>query len=274
MSLAARVGCQTYTWQAAREAGLWEGVVQEILDAIAAAGYAGVETTPAILGELFDHPERFRAALAERGLALAALALSPPSGWTDPSAEAAELALAERAIRFLEAFGPGARLALGGGRRTSARPLDACFTQMIRMYHRVAERAVERGLVVNVHPTSAPGSIIRRKADYERLVGALDPSLVSLGPDTGHITRGDESALGFIQRHAGRVTHVHLKDAVAGGEYAMMGSGDADIPGVVRFLLGSGYQGWLIAEEESAESLHDPGAAVSACRRYLRSLGC
>lgn len=270
-----RVGCQTYTWQ--MHGDRWLGRLDEILDAVAVAGYAGVETTWQMLGPLLDRPERVAAMLAARGLAFAALALSPPTGWSEPRAEADELALAERAIDFTRHF-PGARLALGGGRSGGGRPAegaayDARFDQMVRMYHRVAERALARGVPAHVHPTSTADSLILVKAEYERLVAALDPSLVQLGPDTAHITRGDEPALDFVGRHVERIVHVHLKDAHAGGAYAAMGTGDADISAVARLLADRGYSGWFIAEEESEASGADPAAAVRASRAYLRRLG-
>jgi inosose dehydratase len=276
-----RVGCQTYTWQALHEQGRWRGDFANVLDAIAEAGYEGVETTPAMLGPLFDRPSQVGALLADRGLELAALAVSAPTGWTDPSAERDELALVQRAIEFLAGVGPRQRLALGGGRivgatQQSASASVSAFAQMVRVYHLAARLAVARGQVVNVHPTSAPGSLIRTRDDYERLVAALDPALISLGPDTGHITRGDESAVAFVGRHLHRITHVHVKDAEAGadGAFAFMGTGDANIPAVVEVLRRGGYQGWLIAEEESPEGICDPPASVRACRRYLRHLGC
>ncbi len=264
-----RVGCHTFTWQAAQRQGDFEA----ILDAIAAAGYAGVETTPLILGDLLDRPERARALIEARGLTLAALALSTPTGWTEPAAAPAEWALVERAITFLEAFGPGARLALGGGRSDKRTDLDARWAQMLRMYHAVAERAVGRGLVVNVHPTSEHTSIVRHEAEYERLVAALDPALLSLGPDTGHLVRGRVPVVPFLERHVDRITHIHLKDAELGGDYAFMGTGDVDLPGVVDLLRARGYAGWVVAEEESPAGLGDPAATVRACRRYLGQFG-
>ena len=270
-----RVGCQTYTWQ--MHGVGWLGRLDEILHAIAAAGYDGVETTWQLLGPLLDRPERAARMLEARGLKLAALALSPPTGWSDPAAEADELALAERAIGFLGHF-PGARLALGGGRSLGGRPpdpaaYDARFSQMLRMYHHVAERALSHGVRAHVHPTSTPDSLILVKAEYERLVAGLDPALAALGPDTAHVTRGDEPALEFIGRHADRIVHIHLKDAYTGGDYVPMGTGDADVPAVARLLAARGYDGWFVAEEESEASGADPAAAVASSREFLRGLG-
>ncbi|MFN8525800.1 MAG: sugar phosphate isomerase/epimerase [Chloroflexota bacterium] len=266
-----RVGCQTYTWQMLGDA--WRGTMGDVLDAIAAAGFAGVETTWQMLGPLLDNPERFGDMLARRGLSLAALALSPPTGWSDPSAEAAELALADRAIEFLSALGLGGRLGLGGGRAPSRAQYREKFDQMIRMYHAVARRAVDRGLVVHVHPTSTDDSLLLVGAEYQMLVDRLDPALVGLGPDTAHITRGDERALDFVRRNARRITHIHLKDAFRGGDYATMGTADAEIEAVAAFLRDFGYTGWLIAEEESDSAGADPATSVRSCRAYLAARG-
>lgn len=260
----------------------WSGTFEEILDAIAAAGYDGVETTLPVLGDLLDQPERVAVMLARRGLRLAALAFSTPHGWTDPTREADELALADRAMGFLaglarsapELVAPRPRLALGGGRARISVDSTGAWAQMLRMYALVAERAVASGCVVNVHPTSTPDSIVRTGAHYDRLVAGLPPE-VQLGPDASHIIRGDELPVDLFRRHLARTGHVHLSDARRGpdGEFALLGRGDADIPGVVRLLQQADYAGWLVAEEESPESGADPTAAVAANRAYLRSLG-
>src|SRR5688572_6103031 len=66
------LGCQTYTWEMLGPA--WTGTTLDILDAIAAAGYAGLELTLRMAGEFRDDPAGLRAACAERGLTLTTLA--------------------------------------------------------------------------------------------------------------------------------------------------------------------------------------------------------
>ena len=85
-----RIGCQTYTWEMLGDE--WTGAVDDIFDAIAAAGYEGVEITTTMIGEYADRPADFRQALDRRGLTLAE---------------------AERALRFAAAF-PNIVFQLGG----------------------------------------------------------------------------------------------------------------------------------------------------------------
>jgi len=285
-----RVACQTYTWQMAGTR--WLGHLEPILDAIAAAGYAGVEITWQMLGPWLDRPAEARREFDGRGLALAAVAMSPPSGWTDAALISDEEALVGRVLAFLAAF-PSPRLGLGGGRLVGSEgfpedvvppPSDAdparsaAFDRMLARYRVTAQRAAGQGVAVHVHPTSTVDSLIRVRADYDRLAAGLADLLTSgilqLGPDTAHIVRGDEAPADFVARYAAQIGHIHLKDARAhGGPFVPLGTGDAGIAEVVGRLRGAGFAGWVVAEEESEAAADDPAEAVRAAREYLRGLG-
>lgn len=285
-----RVACQTYTWQMAGER--WLGQLEPVLDAIADAGYEGVEITWQMLGDWLDRPDDARQAFEERGLELAALACSPSSGWTDAALIREQETLVGRVLDFLAAF-PDPRLGLGGGRLvgavgysedmvpppSSADPeRSAAFERMLERYRVTVQRAFERGVKVHIHPTSTRDSLIRVRADYERLADGLADLLsvgtIQLGPDTAHIVRGDETPSAFVARHVGRIGHIHLKDAGAhGGPFMPLGTGDAGIAAVVSQLKAAGYTGWVVAEEESEAAASEPAVAVRAAREYLRGLG-
>src|SRR5262245_16705049 len=81
------IGCQTYTWEMLGD--VWIGRTADILDAIAAAGYSGLEITRRMAGEFQTDPAGLAAACQARGLMLTTLALSSPSGFTDPARAAA-----------------------------------------------------------------------------------------------------------------------------------------------------------------------------------------
>jgi len=115
------VGFQTYTWQARLQRGHPLPSFEQIVDLVASAGYNGLETSTTVLGRLLEGPAVVRAALASAGIRLVALAFSPASGWTDPSAGAADLAAADRLIAFLQELGPGQSLAIGLTARPSRR---------------------------------------------------------------------------------------------------------------------------------------------------------
>jgi sugar phosphate isomerase/epimerase len=267
---AIRVACQTYTWEMLGAA--WPGRATDLLNIIAAAGYAGVEITNNMIGEFAGRPEAFAAALQGRGLELAAFAYSAPSGFTDPDQRARDLAGAEAVIGFLTHF-PGAQLALGGAShpepQTDYRRLD----EALAFYNAAGRLAQTAGVPAHVHPHSHHGSLLETAEAYQYLLDRLDPAGVNFGPDTGHIVRGGQDLLTCLRQHLPRIVHLHLKDTTAAGVWQPLGEGACDYPAVFALLAGAGYTGWVVAEEESEAARQDGVGAVNHNRAYLRSLG-
>jgi len=81
----------------------WQGSVDDILDAVAGAGYQGIEITNTMIREFDGRPADFAAALARRGLALAAFAYAT-TGFTEADRREEDLAGAMRALEFVRRF--------------------------------------------------------------------------------------------------------------------------------------------------------------------------
>ena len=266
-----RVGCQTYTWE--MRGDKWNGRVDEILNAVAEAGYEGVEITNTMIREYADRPADFAKALKARGLFLAAFAYASPAGFTDPAARASELAGAERALGFVEAF-PGAPLCLGGASSPDRSQVDDKIGLAAEFYSEVGRRGHKAGVDVAFHPHSHHGSILESRAEYDRIMALTDAEFVHWNPDTGHIVRGGQDLLDTLRRYASRIRHVHLKDAGADNNWRALGKGICGVAGVLNLLEKEiGYSGWIVAEEESAEAWSDPIGAIRWNRGYLKSLG-
>jgi inosose dehydratase len=93
-------------------------------------------------------------------------------------------------------------------------------------------------------------------------------SAVGLLLDTGHLTFAGGDPMRALQRHAGRIVHVHCKDirqdklarakkqdssfldAVLGDVFAVPGDGSIDFAPVLQALARSGYRGWLVVEAD------------------------
>ena len=265
-----RIGCQTYSWEMHGEA--WHGTPDDILDAVANAGYQGVEITPTMIGDYYDRPGSFAQALKRRGLELAAFAYASPHGFSDPARWADEIAGAERALQFAARF-PQPMVALGGAASPTRDDYDAKLAQACRFYSEVARRGREMGVDVVLHPHSHHGSLLESAEEYARMLEATAASGAGFNPDTGHIMRGGQELLACIRTHLTRVRHVHVKDVTAAGDWAPMGQGVCDFPGLLNLLAGSGYRGWIVAEEESTLAWEDPAHAIRVNREYLRGLG-
>jgi len=264
-----RIACQTYTWEMLGDA--WRGSVDDILAAVADAGYQGVEITNTMIREYADRPVEFAAALARRGLALAAFAYAT-TGFTDPGRRPEDLAGARRALEFVRSF-PEPRLGLGGAASPSREGARDKLDRAIAFYNEVGRLGAEMGVSVNVHPHSHYGSLLEPAEEYQYLLDRLDPRYVSFGPDTGHIVRGGQDLLVCLRAHLPRITHLHLKDANADREWVALGDGICDFPAVLSLLNTAGYNGWLVAEEESADARRDGAAAIRKNLAYLRGLG-
>jgi inosose dehydratase len=266
---AIHVGCQTYTWEMLG-AG-WVGQVTDLLDWVAGAGYTGIEITNSMIGEFYGQPEQFAAELARRDLKLAAFAYAA-TGFTDPGRWEQDIAGVRQAIEFVHHF-PDPRLGLGGAAHPSAENPRVKLDQAIRFYNQVGRMGTDLGISVNVHPHSHYGSLLETAKSYAYLMDHLDVRFVSLGPDTGHIVRGGQDLMTCLSTYISQITHLHLKDVTAGGEWVVLGEGICDYPAVMALLESVDYDGWIVAEEESTEAHLDGITAIRKNREYMNSIG-
>jgi L-ribulose-5-phosphate 3-epimerase len=80
---------------------------------------------------------------------------------------------------------------------------------------------------------------------------------------------GNSAALGYdcgdeISAYRDRILHVHVKDRVLGGTTVPLGSGNADLPRVVRLLESGGYRGYYVLQTARAND----GNHVGVLARY------
>lgn len=262
-----RIGCQTYTWEMLGDA--FTGTPDDMLDAIAAAGYDGAEFTNATIGHYAGRPDAFGAALEQRGLACAAFAYAR-NGFTDPASYEDDLAGALAALEFAHAL--GVPLCLGGPAAVPREPYRVHLEQAVRFYCAVADEGRRRGTIVCVHPHSHHGSLVESADEYARLMAATADSGLMLNPDAGHIARGGQDVLACFRAHRARIAHVHVKDVDASGSWQALGDGTIRWTELLGYLADTDYSGWIVAEEESAFARQDPDAAIRRNCEYLRSL--
>lgn len=265
-----RIGCQTYTWEMLGDD--WRGSVDEILDIISAAGYQGVEITNTMIGEYYDDPDGFARALDQRKLVFASFGFVPKKSFTDPSCFVEEIKLARKGLEFVSNF-PECRLDLAGGSSSNRNDFDEKFETMCRMYNEIGALGDGKGVSVDFHPHSHAGSIIESEEEYARVMECTDASIIGWCPDSGHIVRGGLDFYETVSRYQDRIKNFHFKDVDRSGAWKLMGEGTCDYPRVLKLLEEIGYDGWVIAEEESEEARMDPQSAVSRNRKYLSSLG-
>jgi inosose dehydratase len=276
----------------------------ELLDAVAGAGYAGVDLGP--LGYLGEG-EELVARLRERGLALAGGYLELP--YTDHAALDTEMARLDALLDIFDAVGadgadaapPRPTLADAGspdrsrypGRAATDRSIawdDAAWTRFAEGLNRVVARCRERGYEPTFHHHTA--TYVEAQWEIERM---LEMTEVGLCLDTGHLLLGGGDPVSAIREWGDRINHFHLKDArlaVLRGivedaapveeiwrrrAFCALGEGDVDVDAVLAALQEIGYAGWLVVEQDIIPDPADPpGLAAreqAANREYLRTRG-
>jgi inosose dehydratase len=132
------------------------------------------------------------------------------------------------------------------------------------------------------------GTYVETEEETCRLLDETDPSLVGWCLDCGHLVYGGGDVLRMLKKYGGRVGYVHIKDvdgeilqralqerwsfhrALKAFIFAKLGHGIVNIAAVIRALTDSGYDGWLVVEQDTTPG--DPTRVARENRRYLEGL--
>jgi inosose dehydratase len=231
------------------------------------AGFAGLEPETQFLGELWQ-PARMVETLQANRIELAALTLV--EDWLQPRETEQERAHADQTMDFLALF-PGTILVLVQMPGKDRSELQERQTNLLACVNEIARRAHERGIVATYHPNSPEGSVVRTAQDYEVFLTRLNAAVIGYAPDVGHIAKAGMNPLEVIKQYRSLVNHVHYKDMGRdGGEWAAMGEGAIDFPEITRYLRGSGYDGWIVVEDECPRAIDQPDQVTLQDGNYLR----
>ena len=271
-----------------------------VLDEMAATGYAGTELGD--WGFLPTDPAALRQEVASRRLEL--LGAFVPVKLTDAAAHRVGAEAAVRVARLLSnASGETPVVVLSddtvanqwraerAGRVTPADGLDDNEWSTLAAGAELVARAVKdaTGLRTVFHHHCA--TFVETPAEIDELMRRTDADLVGLCLDTGHATFGGGNPLDIMDRWAHRIRHVHLKDcdpevrrraaaekwdypaSVRAGVFCELGRGEVNFPAVIERLRKTGYDGWLVVEQDVLPSMGTPAESAARNREYLRGLG-
>ena len=90
-------------------------------------------------------------------------------------------------------------------------------------------------------------------------------------PDIGHIVHAGMDAVEIVRECRPLIHYMHFKDLDGNGNWVSMGEGIVDFPRIVLDLEDSGYQGWVVVEEESQAAVHDPDRVTLGNGAYVRA---
>ncbi len=152
--------------------------------------------------------------------------------------------------------------------------------------NKLGKVALERGIKLCYHHHM--GTVVQSAQETDRLMAQTDPKYVFLCYDTGHFTFAGENPLLMLDKYAGRVGHVHLKDmrpevvervkaegwsflkAVREGAFTVPNDGAVDFDPILEKLSKAKYEGWLLVEAEQDPALANPLEYAVKARAYIR----
>lgn len=268
----------------------------EMVSAIAAAGYEGIDLGPlGYLGTKDDLAERLGGLLLAGGWADLRFAdagafdkgLAALDATLEVFAEAPPAPDHLKPRPTLGCSGTPARFARPGGNAPGLEPGE--WPGYAARVQQAADRCRDAGFEPAFHHHL--GTYVETPEDVERLLELTD---VQLCLDTGHLLLAGGDPVTALRDWAGRVGHVHVKDGdrailaraladgvdlrelMGRGGFAPLGEGELDLPGVVRALDEIGYTGWVIIEQDTLpgrRSVAQNIADQAVNREKLRELG-
>jgi inosose dehydratase len=263
----------------------------------AEAGYQGTELGP--WGFYPTSPDELDAQLADRGIALVGAFVDVPLH--EPALFDGGRRAVRRVIPLLAELGAQALIlsaqgtpdrAKVAGRVEEEHGLTTRQWRPARAYlQELALMGVDAGLTPTFHHHA--GTYVETPVEIERLLNEVDPDLLGLCLDTGHLAYGGGDNLRAIASYGRVIRHVHLKNtdpsvleraradklgylrAVRAGVFCPLDAGSVPIPQVIEALKGSGYDGWLVVEQDvdlSQPDHPDPIQGALRAREYLKEV--
>jgi len=259
--------------------------LEQAIDAIAAAGYAGVEimtdTPHALPGEM---PPRLVAAVGER-LARLGLGISNLNAftlfadgdtyhptWIEPESALIDKRIAHTlaVIDLAAALGaPCISLQPGGPMEDDARR-DEYLALFRRGLERVLPAAEAAGVTLAIEPE--PGLLIESAAEYLDFVADFQHPALACNCDVGHLYCVDEDPPEAIAALGEHIAHVHLEDIAPTRvhQHLVPGTGGIDFPAVFAALASIGYDGFVTVELYPYVSTAE--AVAREAMAYLRDI--
>jgi sugar phosphate isomerase/epimerase len=135
----------------------------------------------------------------------------------------------------------------------------------------LGRRCAESGLRFGYHnhafelASSSPGG----ETLLDRLIAATDPQLVAFELDVYWAAVGGADPAELIERHAGRIHLLHVKDVGSGGEDAPVGEGTLEWPELLAASRAAGIRWYVVEQDEPADPLADVETSLTNALRML-----
>ncbi|MDB4292595.1 sugar phosphate isomerase/epimerase [Maribacter sp.] len=261
-----KIGCETYTW--AMSGDTYKNKLDHILGVMSKAGFKSIEPDTGFMNG-FEDPAVFREALERNNIKLSVLC--HVEDWRSPKETDAERRNADQWIEFMKHF-PEAIFLLVQMPGEDREYLRERQQNLLTCVNDIAKRAADKGIVCSYHPNSPMGSIYRTEEDYKILLNGLDSDLIKYTPDVGHMAKGGMDPLKVIKEYRELVNCIHYKDMFEDGRWAEMGAGIIDFEEITKYLKDTGFEGWIIVEDEADVAITDPDGVTLKDGIYIEEV--
>ena len=256
---------------------------EDAIASIAKAGYEGVELmldAPHLFpaDATSEKVESIRKAAEAAGLVFSNANAFPMSAvgdtwnpsWIDPDPEIREQRIQHTAdaLRIAGDLGIPNISTEPGGQLPEGMSRDEAMKLFVAGVEQVLPVAEEADVTLLIEPE--PHLLIERTDEYLDFAGRISHPNLALNFDIGHFyCVGEDPAEQFrVLRQYAR--HVHFEDIAASREHRHLlpGAGAIDLPGIVRTMMGEGYDGWITVELYPYEDT--PYETACAALAYIR----
>lgn len=151
--------------------------------------------------------------------------------------------------------------------------------------NKLGQIAKEKGMVLTFHHHM--GTVVQTEEEIDRFMASVDPELVFLLFDSGHLSFAGIDPEKVLRKYVNRVRHVHLKDlrknvveqsrnekwsflkGVREGTFTVPGDGDVDFAPIFKILEEADYKGWMVVEAEQDPAKANPFEYAMKARKYI-----
>ena len=151
--------------------------------------------------------------------------------------------------------------------------------------NKLGKIAKNKGMTLTFHHHM--GTVVQTEEEIDRFMELVDPDLVYLLFDSGHLSFAGIDPEKVLKKYVNRVKHVHLKDirremveksreerwsfltGVREGVFTVPGVGDVDFGPIFRILEEAAYEGWVVVEAEQDPAKANPLAYAKKARAYI-----
>jgi inosose dehydratase len=252
----------------------WGAPLDEFCAAAAQAGYEGIEMG---IADYAGREDELRGILSRHGLTIAAAASG--GSFQDPQTRAQEIAAVVETARQINAFGIHT-LEMFCGARPVGGPTEEQIRTCAAALNEIGRRCRPLGVNVGVHNHCI--QFLETEQEIDALYRHLDPELVGIGFDTGHLAlAGCDSAAMFrrcIERGF-RVAYVHLKDLYQVGKPAGESDRVLTFDEVLALANAADVLTWLVIRDIAGRRIVLGGGKIGhdflrAHRGLLRGVRC